>query len=108
MPLSDVHCKVLEQLVNTSQRPRYGRPRMLVKEVPAALNLEFVKGAAQFNVPNRLFYLPVELLSPLWVLSPSRQLPAMALTITGSLHFLALRPVVLHKIRVLSPATSLP
>ena len=37
---------------------------MLVKEVPAALNLVFAKGAAELDVLDRFLSLPVEFLLP--------------------------------------------
>ena len=42
---------------------------MLVKEVPDVPNREFVEGAAELDVLDRLLGLPVELLLPPWLVA---------------------------------------
>ena len=72
MPLRKVHCRVLDQIVDTFKLPGSGRPWVLVKEVPAILNLEFVEGAAEFDVLDRFLHLDVELLLLPWLLAVHR------------------------------------
>ena len=45
---------------------------MLMKEVPAVLNLELVEGTAELNVLDRFLHLDVELLLPPWLLTVHR------------------------------------
>ena len=72
MPLRKVHCRVLDQVVDTFKLPGSGRPWMLVKEVPAVLNLEFVEGTAELDVLNRFLGFPVEFILPPWLLTVHR------------------------------------